>query len=46
MDMKTTIVSNAKGFAFIGFMFAGKVGYQEIKCTLYAVAFSWLQICI
>eukprot|EP00090_Calanus_glacialis_P032510 TRINITY_DN53864_c0_g1_i1.p1 TRINITY_DN53864_c0_g1~~TRINITY_DN53864_c0_g1_i1.p1 ORF type:complete len:206 (-),score=56.05 TRINITY_DN53864_c0_g1_i1:58-642(-) len=23
IDMKTTIVSNAKGFAFIGFMFAG-----------------------
>ena len=24
MDMKNTIVSNAKGFAFIGFVFAGK----------------------
>ena len=25
IDMRNTIVSNAKGFAFIGFMFAGTV---------------------
>lgn len=25
IDMKNTIVSNAKGFAFIGFMFAGSL---------------------
>ena len=32
IDMKNTIVSNAKGFAFIGFVFAGRF---SLKCISY-----------
>ena len=31
MDMKRTIVSNAKGFAFIGMVFAGMESRQTLQ---------------
>ena len=41
MDMKNTIVSNAKGFAFIGFVFAGddrllQIARRKVQCWIIA----------